>query len=197
MNNYDEIKMLVEASRRALAGNMNESNTTDIRKQYGLLTEQNVVDTKEIDIEGVKTTEEPEKDTNGVVNKEDKQKAYRIINNIIILHGKTKADLQLTTDEKNALTSSVDEFRNEVAELTDFGDFNVYPENVEWSGKILELDLEFFFSINEPNGLYVKGDMVKVDQDYMGMIGKLRSYYEKFKAKWSKVVASRQEDVEE
>jgi hypothetical protein len=197
MNNYDEIKMLVEASRRALAGNMNESNTTDIRKQYGLLTEQNVVDTKEIDIEGVKTTEEPEKDTNGIVNKEDKQKAYRIINNIIILHGKTKADLQLTTDEKNALTSSVDEFRNEVAELTDFGDLNVYPENVEWSGKILELDLEFFFSINEPNGLYVKGDMVKVDQDYMGMIGKLRSYYEKFKAKWSKVVASRQEDVEE
>jgi hypothetical protein len=197
MNNYDEIKMLVEASRRALAGNMNESNTTDIRKQYGLLTEQNVVDTKEIDIEGVKTTEEPEKDTNGIVNKEDKQKAYRIINNIIILHGKTKADLQLTTDEKNALTSSVDEFRNEVAELTDFGDLNVYPENVEWSGKILELDLEFFFSINEPNGLYVKGDMVKVDQDYMGMIGKLQSYYEKFKAKWSKVVASRQEDVEE
>jgi len=197
MNNYDEIKMLVEASRRALAGNMNESNTTDIRKQYGLLTEQNVVDTKEIDIEGVKTIEEPEKDTNGIVNKEDKQKAYRIINNIIILHGKTKADLQLTTDEKNALTSSVDEFRNEVAELTDFGDLNVYPENVEWSGKILELDLEFFFSINEPNGLYVKGDMVKVDQDYMGMIGKLRSYYEKFKAKWSKVVASRQEDVEE
>jgi hypothetical protein len=197
MNNYDEIKMLVEASRRALAGNMNESNTTDIRKQYGLLTEQNVVDTKEIDIEDVKTTEEPEKDTNGIVNKEDKQKAYRIINNIIILHGKTKADLQLTTDEKNALTSSVDEFRNEVAELTDFGDLNVYPENVEWSGKILELDLEFFFSINEPNGLYVKGDMVKVDQDYMGMIGKLRSYYEKFKTKWSKVVASRQEDVEE
>lgn len=197
MNNYDEIKMLVEASRRALAGNMNESNTTDIRKQYGLLTEQDVADTKEIDIEGVKTTEEPEKDTNGIVNKEDKQKAYRIINNIIILHGKTKADLQLTTDEKNALTSSVDEFRNEVAELTDFGDLNVYPENVEWSGKILELDLEFFFSINEPNGLYVKGDMVKVDQDYMGMIGKLQSYYEKFKAKWSKVVASRQEDVEE
>lgn len=197
MNNYDEIKMLVEASRRALAGNMNESNNTDIRKQYGLLTEQNVEDTKEINIDDLKTTEEPKKDSDEIGNKKDKQKAYRIINNIIILHGKTKADLQLTTDEKNALTSSVDEFRNEVAELTDFNDLNVYPENVEWSGKILELDLEFFFSINEPNGLYVKGDMVKVDQDYMGMIAKLQSYYEKFKTKWSKIVASRQEDVEE
>jgi hypothetical protein len=29
------------------------------------------------------------------------------------------------------------------------------------------------------------------------MIAKLQSYYEKFKAKWSKIVASRQEDVEE
>jgi hypothetical protein len=192
MKNYDEIKMLVEASRRALAGKMNESNTTDIRKQYGLITEQNVVDTKEISIEDAETNDSEE-----IVNKKDKQKAYRVLNNIIILHGKTKADLQLTTDEKNALTSSVDEFRGEVAELTDFGELNVYSDNVEWNGKILELDLEFFFSINEPNGLYVKGEMVKVDQDYMDMIGKLQSYYEKFKAKWSKIVASRQEDVEE
>jgi hypothetical protein len=39
--------------------------------------------------------------------------------------------------------------------------------------------------------------MVKIDQNYMGMIAKLQSYYEKFKTKWSKIVASRQEDVEE
>jgi hypothetical protein len=197
MNNYDEIKMLVEASRRALAGNMNESNSTDIRKQYGIINEQKVVDTKEIDVEDTETNNETGKDSEQIGVKKDKQKAYRVINNVIILHGKTKADLQLTTDEKNALTSSVDEFRTDVAELTDFGDLNVYPENVEWNGKILELDLEFFFSINEPNGLYVKSDMVKIDQNYMGMITKLQSYYEKFKAKWSKIVASRQEDVEE
>jgi hypothetical protein len=197
MKSYDEIKMLVEASRRALSGNMNESNSTDIRKQYGIITEQKVVDTKEIDIEDTETEKETGKDSEQIGVKRDKQKAYRVINNIIILHGKTKADLQLTTDEKNALTSSVDEFRTDVAELTDFGELNVYPENVEWSGKILELDLEFFFSINEPNGLYVKSDMVKIDQNYMGMISKLQSYYEKFKAKWSKIVASRQEDVEE
>jgi hypothetical protein len=197
MKSYDVIKMLVEASRRALSGNMNESNSTDIRKQYGIITEQKVVDTKEIDIEDTETEKETGKDSEQIGVKRDKQKAYRVINNIIILHGKTKADLQLTTDEKNALTSSVDEFRTDVAELTDFGELNVYPENVEWSGKILELDLEFFFSINEPNGLYVKSDMVKIDQNYMGMISKLQSYYEKFKAKWSKIVASRQEDVEE
>lgn len=197
MNNYDEIKMLVEASRRALSGKLNENHNTDIRKQYGLIVEQIEDDTDDIEIDTIDVEEKPKKDSDDIGVKKDKQKAYRVLNNIIILHGKTKADLQLTTDEKNALTSSVDEFRTDVAELVDFGDLNVYHDNVEWKGKILENDLEFFFSINEPNGLYIKGDMIKIDQDYMETITKLQSYYEKFKTKWSKIVASRQEDVEE
>ena len=197
MNNYDEIKMLVEASRRALSGKLNENHNTDIRKQYGLIVEQIEDDTDDIEIDTIDVEEKPKKDSDEIGVKKDKQKAYRVLNNIIILHGKTKADLQLTTDEKNALTSSVDEFRTDVAELVDFGDLNVYHDNVEWKGKILENDLEFFFSINEPNGLYIKGDMIKIDQDYMETITKLQSYYEKFKTKWSKIVASRQEDVEE
>ena len=197
MNNYDEIKMLVEASRRALSGKLNENHNTDIRKQYGLIVEQIEDDTDDIEIDTIYVEEKPKKDSDEIGVKKDKQKAYRVLNNIIILHGKTKADLQLTTDEKNALTSSVDEFRTDVAELVDFGDLNVYHDNVEWKGKILENDLEFFFSINEPNGLYIKGDMIKIDQDYMETITKLQSYYEKFKTKWSKIVASRQEDVEE
>ena len=197
MNNYDEIKMLVEASRRALSGKLNENHNTDIRKQYGLIVEQIEDDTDDIEIDTIDVEKKPKKDSDDIGVKKDKQKAYRVLNNIIILHGKTKADLQLTTDEKNALTSSVDEFRTDVAELVDFGDLNVYHDNVEWKGKILENDLEFFFSINEPNGLYIKGDMIKIDQDYMETITKLQSYYEKFKTKWSKIVASRQEDVEE
>lgn len=196
MNNYDEIKMLVEASRRALSGKLNENHNSDIRKQYGLIIEQIEGETEEVEIDDIDTDDQPKKDSDEIGVKKEKQKAYRVLNNIIILHGKTKADLQLTTDEKNALTSSVDEFRNDVEELVDFGDLNVYHDNVEWKGKILENDLEFFFSINEPNGLYIKGEMIKIDQDYMETIAKLQSYYEKFKTKWSKIVASRQEDVE-
>ncbi len=72
----------------------------------------------------------------------------------------------------------------------------MFPDNVEWSGTILELDLEFFYTVNEPNGIYINGQMIKIDQDYLETVGKLQSYYEKFKTKWSKVVASRQEDIE-
>jgi hypothetical protein len=185
---------LVEASRRALSGKLNESSTKDIRKQYTLITEQEVEDQVDIETDEVGSNDE-EKDSDEIGVKTDKQKTYKVLGNVIILHGKTKADLQLTTDEKNAFTSSMDEFRTQVAELVDFGKLNVYPDNVEWNGKILEIDLEFFLTINEPNGLYINGEMIKIDEEYMEMVGKLQSYYEKFKNKWSKIVASRQEDV--
>lgn len=192
MNNYDEIKMLVEASRKALSKRIDENLNKDIRKKYGLLTEQSEVEL-EIDTDDEKN---PPKDSDEIGEKKDKQKAYRVLNNIIVLHGKTKSDLQLTTDEKNAFTTSVDEFREEVAELVDFGKMNVFHDNVEWSGKILEINLEFFFVINEPNGLYINAEMAKIDQEFLEMVGKLQTNYEKFKNKWSKIVASRQEDVE-
>lgn len=191
MNNYDEIKKLISASRKALSNKLNEGNTNEILKKHGLILEQDT--NNEMDIE---VSEKPKKDSDEIGVKKDKQKGYRVLNNVIVLHGKTKADLQLTTDEKNAFTSSVEEFRNDVAEIVEFGELNVFPDNVEWSGKILEINLEFFFKVNEPNGIYINGNMIKIDQDYLEIIAKLQGYYEKFKNKWSKIVASRQEDVE-
>ena len=72
---------------------------------------------------------------------------------------------------------------------------NVFSENFEWTGKILELDLEFFYTINEPHGIYINGQMVKIDQEYLEMVNKIQTYYEKFKTKWSQIVASRQDNI--
>ena len=53
------------------------------------------------------------------------------------------------------------------------------------------MDIDFFFSIAESNGLYIKGNMIKVDQEFLGMVTKLQNYYQKFRSKWAKVIASR------
>lgn len=192
MNNYDEIKSLLNASRKILGGNLNESQNRDILRKHNLIMEQPLE--KELDTEEMeeKKSEPNKKDSEDIGKPRDKQKGYKIQGNVLILHGSDEADIELTTDEKNAFVESVDEFRNEVAELVEFGKMNVFNENVEWNGKVLELNLEFFYTINEPNGIYVNGDMVKLDQDYVEMIDKLQKNYEKFKAKWSKIVASRQ-----
>jgi len=81
--------------------------------------------------------------------------------------------------------------------LVDFNTLNVYPNNVEWSGKVIDEDLEFIFTIGEDSGIYINGQMVKVDPDFLQMINKLQQFYQKFKSKWGKVLASRKKTQEE
>ena len=182
-NQYDELKSLLEASRNMLGKN----DLTEQKKQLkraGLLKEQedgpinlDVDSEEEIDVE---TTPE-----------EDKQKSYRVSGGLVTLHGKDRQQLELSTDEKTSFQETMDDFVNEVSDLSDFGTLNIYPNNVDWSGKVIDFDLEFYFSIGENNGVYVNGDMIKLDDNLVELIGKLTSFYEKFKSKWAKVLSQR------
>jgi len=182
-NQYDELKSLLEASRKMLGkDNLEESKQT--LKNMGLLKEQedgpiniDADSEEEIDIE---TTPE-----------EDKQRSYRVSGGLITLHGKDKQDLELSTDEKTSFQETMDDFVNEVSDLSDFGTLNLYPNNVDWSGKVIDFDLEFYFSIGENNGVYINGDMIKLDQNLVELINKLTSFYDKFKSKWAKVLSQR------
>lgn len=162
MNQYDEIKNLLKKSR--------------------MLVEQSAPVNIDADIE---------QDIDVETSPEDKTKTYRVSGGLIKLHGKDKQDLELTTDEKTAFQETMDEFVEEVSDLSDFGILNVYPNNVEWSGKVIDFDLEFFFSIGETQGVYINGDMIKLGDDLLELMNKLSVFYEKFKSKWAKILAQR------
>jgi hypothetical protein len=132
----------------------------------------------------------------GKQSPKDKTQKYRISGGILALHGKDKNELDITTDEKIAFQESMDEFVEEVSDLVDFNTLNVYQNNVDWSGKIIDQDIEFTFTIGEDSGIYIDGDMVKVDEDFLEMINKLQQFYQKFKSKWGKVLASRKKTQE-
>jgi hypothetical protein len=205
MSDYEQIKKLLEASRSLLGDNLLTEDKQRIKKSYGMLSEQEVEDDsvttkinpmkdieQNIEYETAKDGEEDDKESTP-----EKKRAYRISGGILVLHGTDKTDTQLTTDDKIAFQESMDEFVSEVAEIVDFNKLNVYPNNVEWSGKIAEMDLEFFFSIGESKGVYINGTMIKLDDDFMEFITKLQTYYEKFKSKWSKVIATRKKTPEQ
>jgi hypothetical protein len=207
MSNYEEIRNLLKASRTMLGGNKLVSEQTDIKKRYGILIEQ---EEKELEANNITKRDNPmdsiekdisyetadDSDTQEDEKKPDKKKGYRISGGIIYIHGSAAKDLQLTTDDKKAFQESMDEFVAEVAEIVDFNKLNLYPNNVEWSGKITEYDLEFFFSIGENNGVYINGTMMQLDEEFLEMLQKLKGYYEKFKTKWSKVIAIRKKTKE-
>lgn len=195
-NSQEEIKKLLKASRRLLGDNyLNE----DIRQQYGLLTEQGVDltgnnVTKKINLaKSIEDTIDYETDDmeGEFESKDDKSQAFRISGGILVLNGKDQKELELTTDEKIAFQETMDEFINDVSDMVDFNKLNVYSSNVDWSGKLIEYDVDFFFSIGEENGVYIEGQMLKIDDEFIELVNGLKKYYEKFKSKWANVLASR------
>lgn len=197
-NKHDEIKKLLKASRNMLSNTQLNEEENRIKGRYGIITEQgsNLTSgdvTDKINVtKSVEDTIEDETET-----KEDKKQAYRISGGVLVLHGKDNVDLQLTTDEKIAFQETMDEFVQGVSSLVDFNKLNVYKNNVEWSGKIIDFDLEFFFSIGEENGIYINGEMIRTDEKFLEVITKLKSFYEKFKTKWANVLANRKKTVKD
>jgi hypothetical protein len=197
-NSYDEIKKLLNSSREMLGkqASMNEARQDLI--DLGLINEQSALGGSINTLPSANALERPNiaKDTERRIQtdtkkNEDKQQAYRVSGGVVVMHGKTQQELEISSEEKAAFQETMDEFVDEVSELVDFYPLNVYANNVEWSGKVIDQDLEFYYSIGERNGVYINGTMSKVDDEFMEFIQKLRNYYNKFKVRWSKVVGSR------
>lgn len=167
INEYDEIKSLLKKSRM-------------LQEVSGPINLDKDVETE------IQMDTQPQ---------EDKEKSYRISGGELTLHGKTQKDLELSTDEKTAFQETMDEFVEEVSDLSDFGRLNMYPNNVEWSGKVIDFDIEFYYTIGEKNGVYINGNMIKLDQDLIELINKLTSYYEKFKSKWARILSQRKKTM--
>ena len=98
MNDYEQIKKLLEASRSLLGNDLISEDVKRIKKSYGLITEieeegSPVTDKinimkdidSEINYETAKDDEDEEEPT-----KSDKKVAYRISGGILVLHGKEK-----------------------------------------------------------------------------------------------------------
>jgi hypothetical protein len=184
---YDEIKSLLKKSKMLM-----EQITDEAPPNIAADIEQKI----DQDNQEYETANDDIEDNNDEPTSKDKVQKYRISGGILALHGKGKTDTDITTDDKLAFQETMDEFVNEVSDLVDFNTLNVYPNNVDWSGKIIDEDIDFTFTIGEDSGIYINGDMVKVDNDFLDLINKLQQYYQKFKSKWSRILASRKKTRE-
>ena len=126
-----------------------------------------------------------------MVREKEKTKEYEVSRGLIVVHGYTTNDVTLTDEEKNAYQETMDDFLEQVSDLVDYNTLNLYTSNVEWSGKLVKFDTEFFYTVGERNGVYISGNMVKIDDEALDMLSSLKDYYQVFSAKWAKVLADR------
>ncbi len=169
MNRYDEMKKFLNIIREQMDGRINIDK----------------------DIEN-KIEDDTEKEP------ANKRKKYRISNKILAIYGSDNQETQITDLEKNAFIETIKEFQNDVTDLVEFNELNVYEDNVEWSGKLTEYNINFIFTISENFGVYINTEsaennvnLVKLDQNTIEFLQKLMTYFNKFKSKWGDVLAAR------
>jgi len=123
---------------------------------------------------------------------EEKTKEYTVSGGKIIVHGVTEQDLTLTEDEKQTYQETMEQFVEEVSDMAEFHALHIYKNNVEWSGDLLKFDVRFYYSISEVEGTYIgNNNMIKVDNEFMGVLTSVKDFYKTFESKWAKVLANR------
>jgi len=196
-NRHDEIKRLLKSSRTLLDKKTTLNEVQDIKRKYGILTEEDEV-TQKVNV--AKSIEKNiEQDDTKRKNEDEKTQGYRILNGLMYVKGSTDAELILTEDEKNAFKETMEEFVTEVSDSVDFLPLVLYPKKVTWSGFLNTIGLKFIFITNDNVYLtFASGNdevetnpMVKLDDEFEETIKKLKAYFYKFQSKWNKIVGDR------
>jgi len=84
-------------------------------------------------------------------------------------------------------------FRDTVSPRVDFTGFKVYPntKNVIFSGKFENMGgLEWQFTLEDADGLYISGDNVPMSNDAITTIKKLKGYYDNWADDWAQKLAT-------
>jgi hypothetical protein len=187
-NSYDEMKSLLKKSKMLFEqySDNGRINTADsiANKIRSSVSDDAIVGGEE---QGDANNQNPK-----TLKSSGKQQKYKISGGIFVLHGDTRSEVDnITTDDKSSFQETMDEFVEEVSDLVDFDELHLYKNSVEWGGKLIDDNITFLYTIGENGGVYISADIVKIDEDFLSIITKLEQYYQKFKSKWSKMLAIR------
>jgi hypothetical protein len=84
-------------------------------------------------------------------------------------------------------------FRNTVSPRVDFTGFKIYPKNknVVFSGKFENMGgLEWEFTLEDTNGLYITANNVPFSDDTIDMVKKLKGFYDNWADEWAQKLAT-------
>lgn len=180
MNEYDDTKRMLNIVR-----NIQETQKKKIQESY---------------IKLIKEQQEPAGPSENLpIEKSNDGKEGKNIENIngvdIYMNSTDEMDLEIKTDEKAKISQLIDDFKNDVSELNDSMRITIQPNSFKMEGKIITNNLEFVFSAGTDSGLDLTNtSMLKIDDNVLETIKKLKLYLNKFNSVAEEILAYRNEN---
>jgi hypothetical protein len=93
--------------------------------------------------------------------------------------------------EPAELSEEEKKFRDTVTPRVKFNRFRLYPkaQNVEFSGKFTDSNIEWFYSLDDTRGVYITADLLQLNDQTLKQIQKLVAYYESWSNEWATKIA--------
>lgn len=172
-NEYDQIKEMLNKIR-----NIQQSvSTKNLREQV----EQSLIDTNN--------------DSDNLSNSSNNTD-IAVINNVDVeIHSDDTQDLTLKDEEKGQISQLIDDFRSKVSEIAELEKLDLYNNSGKLTGKIEKFNLQFMLSAGDDEGLYIQNtEMLKIDDESLDTINKLKTFLEKFKSTINILLVNRKEN---
>lgn len=129
--------------------------------------------------------------TVGIERGSDQTQEFKLTTGMVVIHGDNHHTINLSDQERTAFQESCDGFKQSVTDLVQFNALHIYPDDVKWTGKLMKFDVEFHYVVGDKNGVFLKGDMIKIEDDFVDVITKLSTYYKNFASQWAKVLSDK------
>lgn len=89
--------------------------------------------------------------------------------------------------EDAELKEEEDKFRQTVHNRVKFNKFKLYPnsQNVEWSGEFTDNRIQWNYSLDDSQGVYISCELTQLREDTLKVLQKLSGYYKTWSDEWA------------
>jgi hypothetical protein len=167
---YDATKKMLNTIRK-----LNESRSTS----YNLIKEND------------EFNQQPTDDTE--YQQDDVKDDVTVVNDVDVkLMSGDEEDLKLMDDQKNAISSIIDNFRQQVSQIVDFEPgFTLTETQIRLDGVLTDQDIKFVLIAGEESGVYINADMLKLENEVGTMLEKLAKFDDTFKSAMEPLITQR------
>ena len=168
---YDATKKMLNTIRK-----LNESRSTS----YNLIKEND------------EFNQQPTDDTE-YQQQDDVKNDVTVVNDVDVkLMSGDDEDMKLMDDQKNAISSIIDNFRQQVSQIVDFEPgFTLTETQIRLDGVLTDQDIKFVLIAGEESGVYINADMLKLENEVGTMLEKLAKFDDTFKSAMEPLITQR------
>lgn len=124
---------------------------------------------------------------------EPQEKDFTVINDVEVkLLSSDPNDMTLLDDQKTAISSLIDNFRQQVDQIVEFKPgMSINPDQVRLDGILTNEDISFVFIAGKESGVYINADMLKLEQNTATALEKLVKFQETFETSMEPLITQR------